>query len=79
MASFCFNEAGSYRVTLGNRLPHMEFVLDSEADLTNLPTNTEPGTVGGEELGPCAPGSVALIPLTGEIFMMNPAGEWNSM
>lgn len=78
MGSFCMNEGGAYRVTLGTRLPHMEFVLDSADDLVNLPTNTESSVVGGEEVGPCAPGSVALIPNAAgsEIYMMNPSGEW---
>lgn len=79
MASFCSNEGGVYRVTLGNRLPHMEFILDSAAELASLPTNKRSAIVGDEEIGPCAPGSVALIPLstsTSEIYMLNCNGEW---
>ncbi len=79
MASFCFNEAGAYRVTFGNRLPHMEFVLDSAAEVVDLPTNSASAVVAGETVGPCAPGSVALVPSTGEFYMMDCTGSWFSM
>ncbi len=77
--AFCMSEAGAYRVTLGTRLPHMEFVLDSAAEIAGLPSNTETAVVGGEEVGPCAPGSVALIPSTSEIYMMDGNGAWYAM
>ena len=79
MASFCSNEGGAYRVTLGTRLPHMEFVLDSASEIASLPTNTQSSVVGGEEVGPCAPGSVALIPSSAEIYMMDNTGSWYVM
>lgn len=80
MASFCMSEAGAYRVTFGNRLPHMEFVLDSADETLGLPTNTESAVVGGEEVGPCAPGSIAIVPSeNGAIYMMNPSGDWRPM
>ena len=41
-----------------------EYVLDSTADLDSIPTDL------------AGPGSMAIVPSAGEIYMMTPAGEW---
>lgn len=79
MSTFCMAEAGVYRKTLKSQIPHMEFVLDSAAEIATLPTHETTAIVGGEEVGPCAPGSVALIPSSGEIYMMDNTGSWYVM
>ena len=79
MPMFCMKEADTYRKTLGNQLPHMEFVLDGDYEIHDLPTNTTAAEVGGEMVGPCAPGSVALVPSQSLIFMLDCAGGWHQM
>lgn len=76
MGFFCMNEDGRYRVALKERLPHMEFVLDSNSEVRDLPNNESAVTIDGVSVGPCAPGSVALVPATSCIFMMNGLGDW---
>lgn len=79
MAVFCSNEGGIYRKTVVHELDHMEFVLDSDADVASLPTNTEAKELSGEMVGPCAPGSVAMVPSSGAIYMMDNTGSWYAM
>ena len=49
-----------------------EFLVDTEADVANLPTNESVGTVGKM----CAPGSTALIAETKAIVILNNQGAW---
>ena len=79
MSVFCMKEAEVYRKTLAGSLPHMEFVLDSYEEVFTLPTNTEAREVGGELVGPCAPGSFAFVPASSEIYMMDNNGGWHQM
>ena len=74
MAAFCYSDDGQYRQTMADELDHMEFVLDSPDDVTGLPNTKTAAEVGGEMIGPCAPGSVALAP--GAVFMLGPNGVW---
>ena len=76
MSFFCMNEDGRYRVTLVEKLQHMEFVLDADVDRFDLPTCLRSVEVDGETVGPCAPGSVALVPSTSHIYMMDSLGRW---
>ena len=79
MAAFCYSEGGAYRKTMAGGLEHMEFVLDSADEVAGLPTNTEAKAVGGEMIGPCAPGSVALVPSTKGFYMLDSSGTWAEM
>lgn len=79
MATFCYKEGEAYRETLGKSLKHKEFILDSDAEVAGLPTNTEGKTIDGEYVGPCAPGSAALVPSSGAIYMMDNTGAWYQM
>lgn len=79
MGAFCYKEGETYRKTMAKRLDHMEFVLDSDAEVANLPSNTEAKEVDGEVIGPCAPGSIATVPSTSTIYMMDNTGAWYAM
>lgn len=48
-------------------LPHCEYVLDSAADVADLPTDT-------------APGSVAIVAAAGgAVYILNASHEWKEM
>lgn len=74
MSAFCYSDNGVYRKTMAGGLDHMEFVLDSADEVSALPTNTAEAEVGGEMIGPCAPGSIAIAP--GVTMMLAPNGTW---
>jgi hypothetical protein len=79
MSAFCYKEAETYRKTFQYNLPHMEFVLSSSDELDTLPTNTADAVVSGERVGPCAPGSIAVVPSENAFYMMDPDGVWGGL
>lgn len=79
MSVFCTKESDAYRQTLANNLPHLEFVVDSSTELSSLPTNSEAKVLDGARIGPCAPGSIAIVPESSEIYILNAAGHWRPM
>ena len=79
MSTFCYSQDGEYRKTMQHKLAHMEFVLDAESEVADLPTNTTAVELHGEMVGPCAPGSAAIVPSTGAVYMMDCTGAWYKM
>lgn len=79
MAAFCMAVDGKYRKTLAGDLEHMEFVLDASTDVAGLPTNTEAKLLYGELVGPCAPGSAAVVPSEGAVYMLDCSGAWSKL
>lgn len=56
-----------------------EFVVDTESDISSLPTSVENGESGGVIYPTCAIGSKAFVANARKMFMLNNANEWKLM
>lgn len=60
-----------------------EFICQSEADISTLPTSTTYGTqadVGDESINdPCAIGSTAIIPNPLTMYVLSPDNTWQKV
>lgn len=60
-----------------------EFICQSEADISKLPTSTTYGTqadVGDESINdPCAIGSTAIIPNPLTMYVLSPDNTWQKV
>ena len=55
------------------------FFMDSDSDVTNLPTSSTHGVQQGENIIsclPCGKGSVAMSIESSNIYMLNSANQW---
>ena len=62
-----------------NASKQKQFFMDSDADVTDLPTTAQPGTPQGSDTTlhlPCGKGSVALSIESGNVYILNSLGSW---
>jgi hypothetical protein len=53
-----------------NDVNHMEYLIDSYSDISNLPTSNTKGTGSYAHLGICAIGSLAIVP-NSDVYILN--------
>lgn len=67
------------RVVYGRRngaYNYSEFVIDTEADLVNLPTTKQDGVTEGQRYNPCSVGSKAYVADFRKSYILNNNDEW---
>ena len=65
--------------TRANNARQLQFYIDTDADVTTLPTISNFGVQQGDDtisFLPCGKGSTALSIASGNIFILNSNGSW---